>query len=132
MRQPILFYYSFLNPFTLELFISMIAVNEMGSPRPADHTTSNLLPGIPCRLSCEIVWCTMDNQRPSNNIVYPKPPSQDGHFRFSLIGQQGWKITGMIGMKCAGWVVMPSGIGKIRTATAFSFMDMERKETVSR
>ena len=78
-----------------------------------NHTAGNFLPGIPRRLTAEIIRPVVDYHRPSDNLLRAKPVCHHRHKRLAPAAQQRRQISGMAGVFPALRVVVTAGVGEI-------------------
>ena len=77
----------------------------------------------------EIVRAVMNHYGAADHIFYRKTIGEDCQIGGSVVGQQGRKIPGVIGVGSFGWIVVTLCVGKALSGTAASLVNMEGEKS---
>lgn len=100
------------------------------SLHPPNHAAGDFCSRISGRLGSEIVRCTVNDHRSSDDIRHPEPAGQHRKICSSPRKKQRRQIPGMERMWLPGWIVVSTGIPEIRTAAVTALMDVKGIKSV--
>ncbi len=109
------------------------AIARSGSHyRPANDAAGDFLSRVSCRLGGKIIGSFMDDDGFADDIIHTEAAGENGHFGFSLTGQQGGQISGMARVELTGGIEMAAAFGKAPVSAAAAFVNMKGIKAVPR
>ncbi len=98
-----------------------------------DHTTGDFCAGVAGWLGCKIIGLVMNDNGPSDYLIYRKAAGQEQGECKPVIFKQWWQVSGVVRMFTAVWVIMGHGVGKwiIHISAAVGpFVDVKPEHSV--
>ena len=84
---------------------------------------------ISSRLGMKVIRVTVNDHRFSNDVRHPEPICSDEHIGAAAAKKQGRQITGVVGMRRLGGVIVAPGFRKPCSGTAAPFVDMQTEKS---
>ena len=78
----------------------------------------------------KIVPIGVDDHRLSDDLIHPKSPGQNRHFRLPLTRQQWRQVTSMVRMRITGWIIMGTGPIKVFPFAIVSLVNVKSVKSI--